>query len=76
MSAQLSLEEKLARNMSYASQCFSIALVESMIVPSMSNKKPSKEARTGGAENDIAGEVEGTALFEAGRVFYRRRTAQ
>lgn len=40
----------------YASQCFSIAFVESMIVPSMSNKKPSKEARTGGAENDMAGE--------------------
>lgn len=49
---------------SHASQCFSIALVESIIVPSMSNKKPSKEARTGGAENDIASDLNRAVFYE------------
>lgn len=38
---------------SHVCQCFSTALVESMMVPSMSNRKPWKVARTGGAENPI-----------------------
>lgn len=35
---------------SHVCQCFSTALVESMMVPSISKRKPWKVARTGGAE--------------------------
>lgn len=35
---------------SYASQCFTTAAVESMMVPSMSKSSPSKVTCTGGAE--------------------------
>lgn len=38
----------------HLNQCFSIAFVESIMVPSMSNKKPWKEACVGGAEKDMA----------------------
>lgn len=48
---------------SHVNQCFSIALVESIMVPSMSNRKPWKEACSGDAENDIANYAEGTEGF-------------
>lgn len=37
----------------YVCQCFTTASVESMMVPSMSKRKPSKATRCGGAEYDM-----------------------
>lgn len=50
----------------YFSQCFSTAAVESIIVPSISKRKPWKEARTGGAEKLIViiGTMDNTELIK------------
>ena len=54
----------------YLCQCFTMAAVESMIVPSMSNKKPLNDKYAGGAEKDdpplisrsVNGFLDGTEL--------------
>lgn len=48
------MKEKVRASVSHLNQCFSIAFVESIMVPSISNKKPWKEACVGGAEKDMA----------------------
>lgn len=47
------MKEKVKEPDSHLDQCFSIALVESIMVPSISNKKPWKEACVRGAEKDM-----------------------
>lgn len=48
------MEGEVRASVSHLNQCFSIAFVESIMVPSISNKKPWKEACVGGAEKDMA----------------------